>query len=29
MATHAVGDGEQPRAGIGRVLVPLPEETDV
>ena len=29
MAAHAVGDCQQPRACVGRILVPLTEETDV
>ena len=29
MASHAVGDREQVRAGVRRILVPLTEETDV
>ena len=29
MAAHAIGDGEQARAGVRRVLVAFPEEPDV
>jgi hypothetical protein len=29
VAAHAVGDREQVRAGVRRILVPLTEETDV
>jgi hypothetical protein len=29
VAAHAVGDRQQARAGVRRILVPLAEETDV
>ena len=29
VATHAIGNRKQVRAGVGRVLVPLSEETDI